>query len=694
MSKMLDTKKLLYILPDVAYLAEGLPAKKPHTFSIHSFTQINGDFLNEDKLIPENIQKLFGKLETGETYHIILPDFLFTSTIVSIKEKSDAQIKEELETNTFPKIGITRETHLIDSAVLNEVRGTARVQLSAIEKDLLAPIRVATQDHAVTITGISPLSWAIKSLISLEPSISVLQMGGHLYACEHYIGIDQASFAPLDDVVSIAETIKTLKGSEPSIQTVYLLSNPLIEEKLKEALNKTLPIQQMAGAADDEERMPASVKEVIEFSFRTLSISDYPVPIFPLTKASAEEVAEFGAVAVSKVEAKVDADEDNDLADAVLPKPATPIVLPAPKESNVETQKENTPEKAADIEKKEDLKADLDETTAPLTDTKKEGEETKPETTDAEKMSEKTAAAGILPAVIPAAATLVVAPNATASAIPTPTAKELENPAEPALAESLTATPPAASENKPEKIEEKSDEPDKEKPIKPEFILPFRESKSVAETTVTPPKADPDIDLRQFGGAQSKVEPLKVIEELPKTPASLPTIKNKSGVQNMLKMIFITLAVFCVTVAVGVGVGLAILKYSGSESGEETPTVAVESTPTPTPVTTATPEPTPVASASATVAPTNLKVLVVNATTKAGYAGTFKTKIEQSKLGKVTATNAKGKYDGGFVVYMKKQDDAVIAKLEAVTSLKTTFDEAAKAEDPQGTYDLVLVLAE
>jgi hypothetical protein len=159
-------------------------------------------------------------------------------------------------------------------------------------------------------------------------------------------------------------------------------------------------------------------------------------------------------------------------------------------------------------------------------------------------------------------------------------------------------------------------------------------------------------------------------------------------------MILITLAVFCLTVAVGVGVAVAFLKYSGSQTpDEQTPVVQTDSTPTPSP--TVTPEPTPVATESATTTPANLKILVVNATTKAGYAGTFKSKIEGSKLGKVTATNAKGKYpDGGFIIYMKSKNDAAISKLEAAASITTTFDESAKDEDPQGSYDLILVLAE
>ncbi len=636
---MLDTQKLLYILPEVAYIAEGLPGKKPHSFSIHSFTQINGSFLDENSFIAANIQKLFSKLEPSEKYHIILPDFLFTSTIVSIKEKSDTQIKEQLQSNTFPQIGITKDTHLIDSAVLNEIRGTSRVQLSAIEKELLAPLRVAVQDHAVTVAGISSLSWVIKSLISLEPSISVLQMGSHLYVCEHYIGIDQASYAPADDVASIAETIRTLKGSEPSIQTVYLLSNPLVEEKLKEQLNKTLPIQQMAGTADEEERMPASVKEVIEYSFKTLSIPDYPVPIFVLTKPTADEVASFGAAATTA--ASVGEKEDEEVEETELPKPSTP-------------------------DKK-------------ITD---EAEDATPAT------------ASILPTATTAAASMAIAPSA-AAAIPLPLATNMPNPVD-----SMTTSTDEdveydeissgdVAKELPEK--KKAIEVDDAPVLKPEVVTPSATARPSLETAVVTPKADEDIDLRQFVQAQSVTEPTKVVAESTQVAKPLPTIKNKSGVKNMLRMIFIALAVFAVTVAVGVGGGLAILKFSGSAgSTEETPIVAVETTPTPE--ATATPEPTPDATESAT--PANLKILVVNATTKAGYAGTFKTKIEQAKLGTVTATNAKGKYDGGYVTYMKERNDAILTRLDTATDVETTFDEAAKAEDPQGTYDLILVLAE
>ena len=59
---MLNTQKLIYLLPDVTYISELLPTKKEHTFTIQAFRQINGEFMTEnDELIPENCAKLLNK---------------------------------------------------------------------------------------------------------------------------------------------------------------------------------------------------------------------------------------------------------------------------------------------------------------------------------------------------------------------------------------------------------------------------------------------------------------------------------------------------------------------------------------------------------------------------------------------------------------------------------------------------------
>jgi len=158
----------------------------------------------------------------------------------------------------------------------------------------------------------------------------------------------------------------------------------------------------------------------------------------------------------------------------------------------------------------------------------------------------------------------------------------------------------------------------------------------------------------------------------------------------MLKMILITTGVFIVTVAIGVGVGMAILKYSGQQNAPQTPPVEVEEvTPSPEP----TPTPTPEASSSATLDKSKLKLLIVNATAKAGYAGQIKTKLATDKFTNVTTGNAKGDYSAGNFIYLKETNPALVSAIEKATALDITATASAQAEDTQGSYDAVLVLA-
>ncbi|PIY80193.1 MAG: hypothetical protein COY80_04165 [Candidatus Pacebacteria bacterium CG_4_10_14_0_8_um_filter_42_14] len=290
---MLNTEKLLYVLPDVSYIAELLPTKKSNTFSVQSFHQINGTFMDDNVFIPEHIVKLCDKLDPGESYHLILPDFLFTNTIVSVNETSDAKIKQYLKTELLPSLDLSIETHEIETFILTELKGVSKVQISAIEKSLLAPIRAGSDAVSAKISAVSPLSWAIKSVISLEPSISVLQIGDTLHSALHYIGVDQTMQSTVSDVETIAETIKTLKGAQPSIQTVYLLTNELVQTKLKELLSDTLPLQQLSSFSDDHDKLPSYVRSIIESSMRTLSIEQFPVPRFKLGVASPEEREQY-----------------------------------------------------------------------------------------------------------------------------------------------------------------------------------------------------------------------------------------------------------------------------------------------------------------------------------------------------------------------------------------------------------------
>jgi len=514
---MLNTKKLLFILPDVVYIAEMLPAKKKGDFNIASFRQINGEFLDDNEFIKENIQKLFAKIEADE-YQLILPDFLFTNTIVEAPENSKNKIKEYLEGKLLPSLDISTASHYLEHFVLTEFNKKAKIQLTALEKDLLSPIAQAATANKIKIVTVNSLSWLAKSLISLEPSLSLLQMGERLYLAQHYIGLDQSNDAELTDVEKIAETIKTLKGAEPSIQTIYLLSNELVEEKLKDLLKGTIPVQQLANFKDEESKIPSYVKAILEAGAKTLSIKDFQVPGFDLE-------------AVSQPVAKI------------VPEIVT-----------------------------EDLP-------------------------------------------------------------------------------------------KPEKVIE---------PV-------------IEEEPATP-------DLSQFAAVAEAKEDKAI--ELPPTPSSNPhmkeeaavVIKNKSGVSGMLKMLFIVLAVFLLTVAIGVALGLAFIvlsqKMAPQQSAQESQP-AVESSPAVSP----SPSPEP------EITTKDLSVLIVNATTKAGYAGKIE-KLLTADFKSIDTANAKGEYEEGLFVLIQEENQALLAKLTELTDLDLDFSSNDKlVEDPDGNYDLVVVLA-
>lgn len=629
---MLNTSKLLYILPDVAIIVELLAGKKPHTFAVQSFRQINGQYIGEDEFVGPNIVKLFSKLEP-DAYHLILPDSVFTNTIVTVQESSDNQIATYLRQNLLPSLDLSTKTHQIDTTVLTTFKGQSKVQLSALEQDLLSPLRAAADFAKVEITAISPLSWTVKALISLEPSISILQLGSNLYTAEHYIGVDQATEAPTSDVEAIAETIRTLKGSEPNIQTIYLFSNELIEEKLKELLSDALPIQQLATMREDDEQLPAYVKEIVESGMKTLSISDYPVPSFTLGKATADDKAAF------KAEGNGDTDNPEQLpapdTSQALPPPDT-LELPATFADDAdavtsnnsvvdtETDPSAVAKLAGGVVVSETKKIDLHASDVAVSDTESDNKEpnSMPPSDAAQPETQNTTDTGVdvsqfaaKPEVATAAPSAVTPPPAT----PAPTVPPAAQPVAPASQASSSTPPPAAPPSKP-------------------------------------------------------------------TP-----IKNQSGVSTMLKMVLITIVVFIVTVAIGVGIGVILLKVSQGKSG---------TAPAPTPEPTVAVAVSPTAPPTPTLAPVNVEetsVKVVNATTKAGYAGEIAAKLEAAGYGTVTAGNANGEYASASadLALMEQDNPALVAQLSESTGLSLTYSSEGYAiEDPQGTYDAVIVLTQ
>lgn len=643
---MLNTHKLLYILPDVAYVTELLPAKKANTFSIQSFRQINGEFMDDEVFITKNILKLFKKLN-GDEYHLILPDFLFTNTIINVQETSDAKIKAYISETLLPQLNLSNDSHELETFVLTEFKGTAKVQLSAIEKSLLAPLRVAAADNDVTIEGISPLSWTIKSVVSLEPSITVLQIGSQLYTAQQYIGVDQATITPVAETDAIIETIKTLKGAEPSIQTVYLLTNEKVEKELAELLSDTIPLQQLASFKEDDSKMPSYVQQIIESGMRTLSIEEYPVPQFSLGKATKAEQDEYLSEVVEDLE---EAEDDVE-----------------------ETDAPETKKKQADAPSEDELPTP----TKPANLSEQSTEKAKTASTETEDDSQETSAAA-------AALTAVAATTAAAAIEPAAATVALEA-AEP-------STPPGTP---PEPSEEPPTASVKSAILDTETSEAEKTKTGISKTAEA--TEDDDVDLSQFAGhaATGEATTEEILQKKTAPADTEPTvspkkkkqvIKNSSGIGAMLRMIFITLAVFSLTVAIGVGVGLGLLQWTSQDQ--------VADTATPTPAATATPEPTPTPTPEPEIDIAELQVLVVNATTKAGYAGTVKADLDKAGYGKVTAANAKGEYEPGNYALMSEEQPGLIAKLSEDTGLTLEFSADVETEDAQEQFDVVIVLAD
>lgn len=161
----------------------------------------------------------------------------------------------------------------------------------------------------------------------------------------------------------------------------------------------------------------------------------------------------------------------------------------------------------------------------------------------------------------------------------------------------------------------------------------------------------------------------------------------------MLKMVFITLVVFAVTVAVGIGVGLGLLQLNNKNTADTSPVVVSEASPVPV----ASPVPSP--SPKPELDKASVSILVVNATTRAGYAGTIKDLLSKDGFTQVTTGNAKGEYDGNSLL-LDEDDDSLADAIEAASDLESLTTYASdsahpkKTEDASGKYDAVLVLGE
>jgi hypothetical protein len=694
---MLTSHKLLYILPDVAYIVELLPTKKEHTFSIQTFRQINGEFIDDNDFIVDNIKKLISKLEDKE-YHVILPDFLFTNTIVEVAETDEAKVTAHLKEKLLPELTLSADTHQLKTFILTNHAGKSKVQLSALEKSVLAPVAQSVEEKGIEIKAISPLSWTVKSIISLEPSISIVQMGTHVYLTQHYIGIDQAMSTTVDDVANLAETIKTLKGAEPSIQTVYLITNQLVEEKLKENLSDTLPLQQLASFSEEESEMPSYVKFCIEAGMKTLSLDAFPVPKFPLpksseitapvkdTKTEAEQpaTADSSAAAVSnaavakkeettsEVEAPATASSTDESTPSDLPKPAaapaaatTAATTPAAGAAVTTTVASAVNEITIDTDTT-DAAAKVEEPDMPAEQKSSEKTEKSPTTTDSTDKPDTASQPQEQPATTAESSATVESTSPEESVTKEPEVKETEAETE------VTAPEISLSTNKDK--EDDSDESTDESSEQTSATKDTEETEKEKDKETSTDKKSKDADT----------------EDAKKDDV----IKNQSGLQPMLKMLGISFLVFLITVGVGIGVGRAFIYFTQQNTDTAQTTPVASATPTeeeesPTPEASPSPEPTE------EIDVTELSVLVVNATTKAGHAGKSATLLEDAEFGEVDAANAKGDYEeSGVVVLMEEEDEAILDAIAEALDEEVTFSDEIDVEDAQTEYDAVIVLTE
>ncbi len=645
---MLNTKKLLYIMPDSAYIAELLPTKKTHSFTIQVFRQINGDFLNDNEFIAENIDKLIKKIDADE-YHLVLPDFLFTNTIVDINETSEGEVKKYLKEQLLPSLDLSKETHELDTFILTQHKGKSKVQLSAIEKSLLIPLQKACEEQKVKVSHISPLSWTIKSVISLEPSLSTIQMGSVLYLAQHYIGIDQSISFKIEETDNIVEAVKTLKGAEPNIQTMYLLTNVLVENEIKEKLSGTLPIQQLANYAEEQEGMPAYIKQIIEASAKTLDISDYPVPKFDLgryvpgaeeaipakqTPQTTEVVEEKVVQSVITTEIKAEirnldlSDAEEVVTEEIVGMSAEESSLPAP------SMPKSTPVVPAEVLKEE----------APTKETKDEPKE---------------------PAM----------PEIKEEVVTPPRELQLnEKPMFTPMVPLVSSTPVAPFKNH-----------------------SFNSSFPAKVATPTPQASVLPLGYMQDTASDAQETENRVptvISSGLNTPKPKTIIKNKSDSGSLLKIVGITLGALLITVGLGVGIGFGLLSYTQKKGNVLDQTVVASPKDTVSPEESIQPSPSPSPSPT-TVAKDKVKILIVNATSIAGKAGKTKSTLAAAGYKTIDTGNAKGVYkDAGTYVLMKNQDESFISSLSKDAGLTLLYNANKDTEDPKGAYDVVIVLNE
>lgn len=218
---------------------------------------------------------------------------------------------------------------------------------------------------------------------------------------------------------------------------------------------------------------------------------------------------------------------------------------------------------------------------------------------------------------------------------------------------------------------------------------PTTAGEGVDLTQFVPTTPPPSTTVNQASPQAAVVTPASVVPPTATASTKPKPIKNQTGVSSMMKMIIVIVIAFVVTVSIGLGAGYFLLNRSGGEGSAPTPTPTPEAV-----VVTPTAEPTPTL---APVDPAEVSVLVINATTKAGYAGQISTKLNEAGFTETSTGNAKGEYAtaSANLVMMPEENPGLVSSLSTATGLSLTFSEEGLAtEDPEGSYDAVIVLTQ
>ncbi len=699
----------------MAFTAKVAETPKEDYYFVQAFHQINGDFMKDENLLFENLKKLFERIEEG-TYTLVLPDFLFTDTIVNVPEIEDLKIAEHLRDQLLPRIEVSTFSHDTRTSILLQRKDNSKVQLSAFEKELIATIKLAIGNKEIKIDEIVPLSWILKAAVSLEPSLTIAQMGERLYLAEHYIGINQTVNAKLTDLEIIAETVKTLKGADPNLQTAYLLTSGLVEERLKKILLKTLPVQQLTEQNEEEAKVPSYLRQIIEVGARTLSLADFPVPRFDLvveeTKAVPAEVTKTEQVMTEAITEELTASGNQDKAGSVSEKKEA-VISSINRDSVVNEDKLKEVNSSPGEELKKDLVGQVN------TDQEAEVKKDSIEQLETSRFEENTSRLKPATAVfLPKKIVAEVVPEVAAAQIISEQISVSEEQSSVAQETVVDESKSSSTTVETQKIQEKVAEQEKTE-VSPS-VKSTTEIKTDAAVTEKAPNKKFALSFmnKDKKVTESKTEIAKTAEKKIEnndkiTDTNLVT-KKKGRMGMFFKKLFLFILIFAITIIVGIVVGIGILLLSGKD------VLKSEVSPTPEPTFLPTPEPIaeiPVATESTQPASSNeeeeeeastpeegdteevaidkQKVLVVNATGVAGLAGKVKTALEKEGFKGVQTGNAKGKYeDAGTFVLMKERNSALIKVLEKGSDKTLIYDEDYQTEDAAGTYDAVIVLNE